>query len=154
MKNTNIVSLVAVLFYSLTSLSRILQNTCFWFFCSCTDIKEILKLALNRPPNTTRVTKGGKTGNLFSQSVRWEQMSRKIKSANKVETGIRGCFFCSACTPSPFFLFHNIPCFLKKHKKVAASVLKLEKKRKKLTVLHCYYQPSRAPSDIYDVSLC
>lgn len=64
-KNSNIVSLVAVLFYSLMSLSRVLRNTCFWFFCSCADIKEILKLALNRPPNATRVTKGGKTGNLF-----------------------------------------------------------------------------------------
>lgn len=33
------------------------------------NIEEVLKLALDRPPNTTTVTKGGKTGNLFAQSV-------------------------------------------------------------------------------------
>lgn len=142
-----------MLFYSLMSLSRVLQDTCFWFLCSCADIKEILKLALNQPPNTTRVTKGGKTGNLFSPSVCWEQMSRKIKSANKVETGIRGCFFfCCACASLPPFSVSQHPMFPEKTPKGSSFSFKV--KGKKLTVPHCYCQPSRAPSDIYDVSLC
>lgn len=144
--------LIAVLFCSPLSLSRVLQDTCFWFCCSHADIEEILKLALNRPTNTTRVTKGGKTGNLFVRSVCWEQMSRKIKSANKVETGIRGCYFCRACTHPPFSVSQH-PMFPEKHQKVAASVFNF-KKSFKLSVPHCYYQPLHAPSDIYDVSLC
>jgi len=50
------------------------------------NIAEVLKLEPDKLPNTTTVTKGGKTGNLFAQSVCREQMTRKIKSANKVET--------------------------------------------------------------------
>lgn len=57
------------------------------------NIEEVLKLALDRPTNTTTVTKGGKSGNCFAQSVCWEQMTRKIKSANKVETSTEGCYF-------------------------------------------------------------
>lgn len=42
-------------------------------------------------------------------------MSRKIKSANKVETGIRGCFFCRACVfLSPFFSVSQHPVFPEK----------------------------------------
>lgn len=33
------------------------------------NIEKVLKLASDNLPNTTSVTKGGKTGNLFAQSV-------------------------------------------------------------------------------------
>lgn len=76
------------------------------------NIEEILKLAPDRPPNTTIVTKGGKTGNLFAESVCWEQMTRKIKSANKVETSTKGCYFALCVFFLSFSLFHKAPCFL------------------------------------------
>lgn len=58
------------------------------------------------------MTKGGKTGNLFAQSVCWEQMTRKIKSANKVETSTKGCYFALCVFFLSFSLFHKALCFL------------------------------------------
>lgn len=75
-------------------------------------MEEVLKLATDKLPNTTTVTKGGKTGNLFAQSVCWEQMTRKIKSANKVETSTKGCYFALCVFFLSFSLFHKAPYFL------------------------------------------
>lgn len=68
---------------------------------------KVLKLAPSKPLNTVTVTKEGKTGNLFAQSVCWEQMTRKIKSAYKVETSTKGCYFALCVFFLSFLLFHK-----------------------------------------------
>lgn len=66
-----------------------------------------LKLAAERPPKHTRSDKRRQNRKSFLRRVCWEQMTRKIKNANKVEIGIRGCFFavCVCVCASPFLRF-------------------------------------------------
>lgn len=91
------------------------------------NIEEVLKLAPDRPPNTTTVTKGGKTGNLFAQSVCWDQMTRKIKSANKVETSTKGCYFALCVFFSLLFCVSQSPMFPGKHSKGVVGLVLMKK---------------------------
>lgn len=55
-----------------------------------------LNLAAERPLKHSRSDKRRQNRKSFLPRVCWEQMTRKIKNANKVEIGTRGCFF-AAC---------------------------------------------------------
>lgn len=76
----------------------------------------------------------------------WEQMTRKIKSANKVETGTRGCFFAFCVRVfSPFLWLHNVPCFLENSYELAGLILTVRLVTRAPTVFLLFHGTSVLP---------